>query len=154
MAQPKKVRARLRKANKCYMTSFTPPKARKAIEDDDPKVAALYAEIARPPYAPPAPRPNDPENTRPPLSDEFVSLLLNAIRHSRGPSSFLTKLPVEIRLIIYGYVLDAICEHMVRYIFYLWRENRLFPMSLVARLSSGRDRTADPAGVPPNSPGG
>ena len=132
MAQSKKVRARNRKANKYYITSFTPPKARKAIEDDDTRVAALYAEIARPLYAPPAPRPYDPENTRAPLSDSFVSLLVNAIRHSRGPSSFLTKLPVEIRLIIYGYAFNAICEHIVRYISYLWRENRRFPMSSAA----------------------
>lgn len=120
------MRARNHKASKDFMTTVAHQETLEAIKERKRRIAAFEAEIFGSPFAP---RRHASSDTRPPLSDEFVSLLLNAIRHSRGPSSFLTKLPVEIRLIIYGYLFDAVCPDTVRYIFYFWRENTRLGMS-------------------------
>lgn len=107
MAQSKKVRARFRKASKDFTATVAHHEALEAIKARRCRVAALEAEIFGSPLAP---RLHIPENTRAPLNDEFVALLIAAIRHFIRPCPFLTKLPVEIRLIIYGYVFDEPCE--------------------------------------------
>lgn len=103
MAQSKKVRARNRRAGKDFTTTVAHQEALEAIKARKRRIAAVEAEIFGSPFAP---RRHNPENIRPSLSDEFISLLIAAIRHFIRPCPFLTKLPVEIRLIIYGYVFD------------------------------------------------